>query len=263
MMKTTFHILTIAGVFALASLMMPATSQAGCGCHAAAVAPVYAAPTTAYMPTTVYQALYAPTVTTAYMPAYQPAGAYNAYTSYAVTTYRPLFGFGYRARLVPYTAYQPVYAAAPVVAYSGCSTCANYGSYEMPIASGCSTCANYGSYEVPTCSGCSSCGVVSDAMPTSTCSSCAAASVAPATTVTPAPQSATPPSTFQENVQKPTTNADPKPIPQTETHLNSMPSPLLPDPSDRTASRPVYSSARVLLVAHPTDNNDGWQPARD
>jgi hypothetical protein len=260
-MKPRKQVLMIVCVLASAVLMMPAISAAQCGCQSyaapVAMAPAYApaytsyaVPTTAYMPTAVYRALYQPAVTTAYMPVYQPAVAYAPTTSYAVSTYRPLFGWNYRTRLVPYTTYQPIYSPAPVVAYSGCSTCANYGSYN-----GCSSCSS------------GACGTtVNYETPASSCSSCAA----PATVVTPSPAApsyapnATPPKTFQEEkAQKPSTEEELKPIPQGDTHLNSMPSPLLPDPRDRTASRAVYTSARVTLVANPTPSNDGWQPARD
>ena len=78
------------------------------------------------MPTAVYRALYQPAVATAYQPVYQPAAPCTTCASYGVTTYRPAFGWTYQARLVPYTTYRPVYTAAPVVAYSGCSSCASY-----------------------------------------------------------------------------------------------------------------------------------------
>ena len=250
-MKPTFRVLAVACVVALAVAMMPAVSMAqGCASCAApvAVAPTYTsyyAPTS-YMPGVVYRAMYSPTVTTAYMPVAQPAVAYAPVTSYAVSTYRPLFSWNYRTRLVPYTTYQPVYTAAPVVASPVCSTCVGY--------SPCNSCVGYDS--------CSSgaCGTVSYVAPASGCSSCTAAP----TTVTPAPQEAAPPKTFQENVQKPEVQPEPelKPIPQTETHLNSMPAPLLPDLRDRTASRNVYPSIQVSYTS-PAASDDGWQPARD
>ena len=256
MKKPRIHVLTIVCCFAAAVLAMPAMSAAnvfGCQSCAApvAVAPSYtgcATQTCGTMPTVVYRALYQPAVVTAYRPVYQPAVAYSAYSSYAYTTYRPWFGGStYRTRLVPYTTYQPVYTRAPVVAYAGCNSCVNYSPYNS-----CSPCGG-GAY-----------GTVTYGATTSGCSSCAA----PATTVAPTPQQATPPKTFQENVQKPSTETELQPIPQTETQLNSTPAPLLPDPRDRTASRPVYSSSNVTLVGHSSQSptvlsDDGWRPAKD
>ena len=258
MMKPKIRVLTVVCCFTTAMLIMPTMSVAGgFGCQSCAtpvaVAPTYTGcvtQTCGYMPTAVYRALYQPRVVTAYRPVYQPAVAYSAYSNYAVTTYRPWYsGWSYRARLVPYTTYQPVYRAAPVVAYTGCSPCvsSNPCNSYSPCAGG-------------------ACGTVTYGAPASGCSSCAA----PATSITPAPQNAAPPKTFQEQekVQKPTTETELKPIPQSEMQLNSTPAPLLPDPRDRTASRTVHSSARITLVGNPVEtptiqSNDGWQPARD
>jgi len=240
-------------------LAAPSWSFADCGCGGAspapyvatyAPAPVYAAPVpqTTYMPTVVYRALYQPAPVTVYQPA----------TSYSVTTYRPFFGgWTTQSRAVPYAVYSPVYAATPVVTYMGGSSC-----------SACSTCS----------SGCG-CSTVTYGAPTTGCSSCAAAaapattSVAPYTngnggaeTTTAAPPA--PQKTFQEKVEKPATTPDLKPIPQTDIHQNSMPAPVLPDPKDRTAARPVYSASRISVIptaaiSTATVDNDGWQPARE
>lgn len=251
MLRSTMRIVTIVccavAVSSLASVCVAQCSS----CAATTVAPAYTtymaptyttymAPNYAYMPTPVYQATYRPAYV-AYAPVYQ---------SYAVTTYRPLFGWSYTTRMVPYTAYQPVYAPAASVAYYGCSTCPTYTSE---------------------CSSCSSCGTVSYASPTSGCTSCAA--TASPTVVSPAPVSsgnqATPPRTFEEKSQKPVAEPDVKPIPQTEMKFNSMPSPLLPDPRDRTVNTSaVRMPVRVALTAStnqaaPVQDNDGWRPARD
>jgi len=90
--------------------------------------------------------------------------------------------------------------------------------------------------------------------------------VAPATP-TPAPQNASPPKTFQDEVKKPATDTELKPIPRTD-QLQSMPAPALPDPRDRTAARSSYTAPRVYLisapvVASPAQDNDGWGPARN
>ena len=264
------RVLTIACGFAVAMLLMPALSNAGilsclfgpAPCAAPAYAPVVmAAPacgscapqTCGYMPTSVYRAYYQPAVVTAYQPVYQPVAPCNTCsTGYAVTTYRPAFPWTYRAQLVPYTAYRPVYMAPPAVMYSGCSPCASYSACDSGA--------------------CGGCGTVTYGAPTSSCASCAAA----ATVVTSAPYAGSseaapatnsaPQKTFQEKVEKPATDTDLKPIPRPETQLNSMPAPLLPDPKDRTAARSNYSSARVELTASPiqssvVQDNDGWQPA--
>jgi hypothetical protein len=227
--------------------------------YAPAYTSYYAPATYAYMPTSVYRAVYRPAVVTAYQPAYQPAVAYTtAYTGYAYTTYRPWLGWGYRTRIVPYTAYSPVYSALPVVASPTCSTCASYSPCDS-----CSPCAG------------GSCGMATYSQPTSGCSSCSAQ----ATYVAPVPNNnepapatnAAPQDTFQKSskpVVEPENKTDLKPIPQTETRSSSTPLPLLPNPKDRTAERASYTTARTVSVALPIAtvpalSNDGWQPARN
>ncbi len=88
---------------------------------------------------------------------------------------------------------------------------------------------------------------------------------------TPATPASTPgvgaPTTFQEN--KPSTETQHlTPIPeQPGVKFNSAPLPLLPKPGDRTASRAVYTTARVQLIAAPAARSavtdDGWQPANE
>jgi len=309
MLSSTVRVLTIACAGAAAVLSTPAWSAAGIfGCDHCA-APVVAAPacatcappTVSYMPTSIYRALYAPAACTT---CYQPVAPCSTCASYAVTTYRPWYGgwTTYSARLVPYTtnqpiysAYQPVYAAMPVVAYPGCSSCASCSPY-----SGCNSCARYspcagyspcvGYSSCSSCSpcatcsaceGCSSCsggcGTVTYGAPASGCQSCAApttvvtpapvtvmpapntgSTVAPSTPG-PAPEGASPPKTFEEKTQKPATDTELKPIPRTDTQLNSMPAPALPDPRDRTAARSGSPSARVALTALPIQTS----PAQD
>jgi hypothetical protein len=285
MLNRTVRILTITCGVAVAVLSLPALSEAGifdcwhgCAKPTYAAAPVVAAPVVAapgcstcatqtcgYMPTVVYRALYQPAVVTAYQPVYQPvyqtayqpvyqpAAPCNTCTSYAVTTYRPPFAWAYQGSLVPYTTYRPVYAAMPVVAYSGCNSCASYTP-----APACSSCASGG------------CGTVTYQAPAATgCSSCAAG----ATILTPSPAAETPPAvnaappqTFKNEAEKPAIGPEATPTPIPDAHFNSMPSPLLPDPKDRTASRSNYSTVRLVaspVQAEPARDNDGWQPARD
>ncbi len=256
MLRSTMRMIAIACGCAVV-LGMPSWSLADCGCNGAspapyvatyAPAPVYAAPVpqTTYMPSVVYRAMYQPA----------PVAVYQPVTSYSVTTYRPFFGgWTTQSRTVPYAVYRPVYTAAPVVTYMGYNACST-----------CNTCT----------SGCG-CGTVTYGAPASGCSSCAATaapattSVAPytngngeaATSAPPAPQK-----TFQEKVEKPATAPDLKPIPQTDVHQNSMPAPALPDPKDRTVARPIYSASRIDLISTSaastvSEDNDGWQPARD
>lgn len=277
MFNAKMRTLTVVGCVAAAIFMWAQYAVGQCPCaspaplsYTASYAPTYVAPSTVgyvgpntqYMPTVVYRALYQPAVQTAY----RPVIAYGGYSGYAVTTYRPRYGWTYPARLVPYTTYSPVYSAAmPVVSYMGCSTCPSY-----------SPCGD-------ACGG--SCGAVSYATPAPSCSSCAAS-----TTVTPTPYlsngetapslNSTPPSvpqkTFEDKVQRPVTEPETKPIPQpeakpipqTDGKLNSMPTPSLPDPSNRTAARLEYTTGRVQLTsatveASPVLDNDGWQPARN
>lgn len=208
-----------------------------------------------YMPATV---AYAPSLVTAYRP---------VVASYPVTTYRPLLGT-YQTRLVPYTTYysynayyRPTIAYAPVV--YGCSPC----------ATGCSPCAGGAcgsvSYGTPVSSGCSSCAVPSS-------STVVTSSPSDANGVNGASRK-----TFETNkpVEEKPTAAPPaapapepavKPIPQTQPESpakqSSLPQPVLPDPSDRTASRAVYSASRVQLTGHaveqprtPVKDDGGWE----
>ena len=246
------------GLAALAFSASTASAQCvGCGVPVVA-APAYVTymPQYAPMPSVLYRANYRPVVA-AYQPAYQPV------TGYAVTTYRRPFRAEYRTTVTPYTSYMPVYAAAPVVVnYSGCSTCTNYATYYTPSdsCSVCSTCnAGATTYSVPS-SGCSSCAASTTVVSPAPYN--AASSAAPATTVEP-------PRTFQqEKVQKPVTEPTLKPIPQTDTtrpSSMSSPSPLLPDPRDRTAVRSVSTSTNAILVGAqlPLEDEDGWRPAND
>ena len=263
------RVLVIACALTVGVLSLPAEVHAGqildClfGCSTPApvtYAPAYVAPTCApsctscvprscqYMPTTVYRALYQPTV----MTAYRPVATCNTCTSYAVTTYRPVLGWSYRARLVPYTTYRPAYAVAPVAAGVSCNPCVSY--------SPCYSCDPCGS---------GSCGAVTYGATTFGCASCAAP-----TSQTPAPYAggseagSAAPSTFKQETQKPAAEPDIEPIPRMDTQLNSMPAPRLPDPRDRTATRSNHTSSRVVLTAssiesRPIKDKDGWQAASD
>jgi hypothetical protein len=176
-----------------------------------------------------------------------------------------LFGWNYQTRLVPYTTYQPIYSPAPVVAYSPCTSCVNYAPVDA-CSSGCNTC---GTVTYGATSGCSSCAAPAAsatvvAPPPYTGNGQAAP---PATNNAPqgAPQSA-PPTTFEQKTEKPATDV-PRPIPQTDTRLNSLPAPVLPDPRDRTTARPVTTASRTVLVASPVKpvvrDADGWGPASE
>ncbi len=233
--------LTILCVAAIVLLVLPAESRAGhiWDClfgnappsqttYAPSFAPAYVAPAYA-------APCYTPCApqTCQYMPTvvyralYQPATC-NPWTGCSVTTYRPFLGT-YQTRLVPYATYRPIYVPA-----------ISYQSYYSPRVS---------------------CGPVGCGVPTLDCSSCAAA---PQAVLQTAPQSA--PKTFQQEVEKPTTDPGLQPIPQSDAQLNSMPAPMLPDPNDRTAVRPAIRQAtRVQATAYtaasPSARNDGgWRP---
>lgn len=244
--------------------------------YAPAFAPAYAAPapvavpvcppmaapactpcvtqTCGYMPTAVYRALYQPTVVAAYRPVF----GYSAYTGYAVTsTYRPLLGT-YQTRLVPYAAYYPPAAFS-------------YSAYYAPYCPPCTSCSPCASFSSP-CSGSSPC-------PSGACGSPAPAVSAPMTyapaparsDIAPslplngaAPQGNSAPSTFQEQRNRPASEAEVQPIPQPDAKLNSMPAPALPDPNARTADRSSHTSVRAQLAAQSAAvQDDGWRPARD
>ena len=198
-------------------------------------------------PSVVYRPYYAysPAVVTAYQP---------VIGSYAVTTYRPFLGT-YQTRLVPYTTYRPYYAPAIAYSYSP------YASYSP--APSCNSCGGYSSC------GWGGCGSVMYGAPSSGCSSC---NVASSGTVVPAADSnsnASPPQTFrEEKANKPAADEKLEPIPAQETKSSSLPSPALPDPNDRTASRQLNSSARVQFVAQPVEpapvqDDGGWHAPKE
>jgi len=235
------HVAIACGV-AVVMLCLPAVSSAGCflDClfgsspcsqttYAPSFAPSYAVSTcNSCVPQTCQytpQVVYRPIPIT-----YRPVSTCAPCTGYVATTYRPLLGWPYQTRLVPYTTYRP--ACGPTVYYPSCAPCG-----------GCSPCAS------------GSCGSISYGATTSDCTSCGV----PAASA-PAPSAASP-KTFQENVKKPATNEDLKPIPQTDAQPNSMPMPLLPDPRDRTASRIRTASWPSPDVS--ARNDGGWRPSRD
>ena len=266
MLRSRVRVLAIACVSAAAMLSAPAWSAAGIfGCNHCA-APVAAAPacatcappTVSYMPTSIYRALYAPAVVT-------PVAPCSTCASYAVTTYRPWSGgwTTYSARLVPYTtalpiysAYRPVYAAMPVVAYPGCSSCASCSP-----CSSCSACAGYTPYvSYSPCSSCSSCascspyqgfsacnsgscGTVTYAAPAPACSSCTAPATvvapAPATVLTPVPLTAAP----AIAMPAPNTGSDVAPTTPTPAPQNASPPKTFQDevkkPSTDTELKPI------------------------
>jgi len=236
MRNASKRVLALGCVAAAALMLSPAMAAADCGCgpvvYSAGYAPAVVVPS--YMPSVVYRAAYSPAVVTAYRPAAPIFGG-----SYVVTAYRPLFGgWAYRASSIPYTTYRPLYATVPVISYSGCNTCVNYS----PCTTCCSPCVS-----CDPCGGCASC-----AAPSVGCASCAAPSASPAANN----------KTFQESAQKPVAEPEIKPIPRTETQLNSMPAPTLPDPSNRTAFRANGGSVQASWIGASAAANDGWQPAR-
>lgn len=261
MFNSKMRVLTMACGFAAAILLSAQSSHGGVFDCLFGTTPSCVVPTCA-VPTCVAPAVTMPTCNTcaptqvAYRAFYQPVAPCNTCSGYsAVTTYRPWFGGWTTTRLVPYTTYyRPFYT--PTVVYSAYSPCTT-----------CSPCA--------ASSSCGGCGVATYGAPASGCTSCAApAAGAPATSInggameTPA-AGAAPPKTFQENVERPATGPDLKPIPQTEGRMNSMPAPQLNDSKDRITARPTYSSSPVELTALRVQqtslvlDNDGWQPSKD
>lgn len=283
MSSRTIRLAALSCVLILAAAW-PATSQGGCrlwdclfGASAPsnttyappfvpAAAPTYVAPscspcetvvvpsctpcvpqTCQYMPAAAYRPVFAPAVVTAYRP---------VVAAYPLTTYRPFLGT-YQTRLVPYTTYRPYDAYyAPAIVYSpvvsacgGCNPCNACGasaSYSAPVLS----------------SGCSSCGSPAPV---------AASSPSPSSSPS-ADGSGAKPQTFEaEKPAAPATPAPPlKPIPQQENASpSSLPQPILPDPSDRTASRsgtvPIFVSAKMGLSPFARDSRAVEQraPVRD
>ena len=217
-----------------------------------------AAPVVAYRP---YYA-YSPVVTTAYQPVVE---------SYAVTRYRPFLGT-YETRMVPYTTYRPYYA--PGIAYaayrSPAPSCGSCG-YSSCGSCGYSSCGSCGYSSCGSC-GCGSCGsdgcgsVVYGA--SSGCSSCNVASSSAAAPSTDGGSNASPTPTFERKANKPVPDKEIEPIPANDTKSSSLPSPVLPDPNARTASRQLTSSARVEFVGRPVkpapveEDEGGWHAPR-
>jgi hypothetical protein len=105
-----------------------------------------------YAPATAYRTLYSPVAVTSY----RPVTACSACGGAAVTSYMPVTTYVQRPVLQAYTAYQPVYGAAPAPACAACAT----AHYPAAPACGCSSC------------GCSSCGCSSCGCSRPACSSC-------------------------------------------------------------------------------------------
>jgi hypothetical protein len=261
MLSPRSRVLTMACGLAVAALLLcAATSSAQC---TSCAAPVYAA--------------YSPVAVTAY----QPVATCNSCAGYGagygvgygvgygtVTTYRPLLG-GWTTRMVPYTAYRPVYASpvayasyyAPAYAsyYAPCASCASTVAYSPVVSyspcNSCSTCSS--------CSPCNSCSpCVGSCGTTSSCSSCSA----PTSYSNPTPASA--PAATQRTFQSEKPATDESLTPKADTQLNSMPAPALQDPRDRVTSRPASVSPRVVLTAQriqtsPVANDSGWQASKD
>ncbi len=193
MLRLAVRSLTMAGAMAAVVFMAPAWSAAGlfdCFGHCGTPAPVAmapacgacAAPTVAYMPTSVYRTLYAPAC--ANCPAAAPCGACgtcgtcNTCNSYAVTTYRPWYGgwTTYSARLMPYTTYQPVTYAPPCGVCGSCApACGSCGSACGSCGSGggCCLCSMFRSlFGGGSCSTCNACAAYSPCSVCSPCTSC-------------------------------------------------------------------------------------------
>lgn len=244
------------------------------GCSSCAPQAVQYTPYASYRPISVARSV------TAY---YYPRTAYNTYATPAAAYYAPL-AWTQQVRMIPYSTYRMAYMPVTYVGYAPA-----YTSCASPCVSNCaSPCeyANYGGTVTYGSSSCASCQPVINssytAPITQTPSSLAPiTSSAPATDVTPQPK------TFQE--QKPAEDTRPslmdnkttapdstpstypelKPIPRTDTQLNSMPEPRLIDPENRTTSVPVrqaiHFTARATTSAQPavTAKTSAWRESRD
>jgi hypothetical protein len=157
MLSASMRTKTIAIVLTAAMLSLPKASMAGCclcdwlfgkSCHSQpACGPACPAP--AACPTTTY---YAP-----YAPACAPVVPACTTCASPVVTYRPAFGFGSPARLVPYTTYSMPYT--PVVPYAAYGPSVGAcGSCAAPCSPCSRPCASFAAPCASCASPCTSCG---------------------------------------------------------------------------------------------------------
>jgi hypothetical protein len=201
-----------------------------------------------YVPETSYRLERVPRVT------YQPVASIDPCTGCSTTAYRPVTTMTIFPRLVPYTTYRPVYTPAYYApAAVSCGSCA-----PAPSCGPCGTLGSFGS-----CPG-GACGAPSYSGSPG-CSSCASA--APSISSEPQATQATPiPKTFQEG-SEPELRGTLKPIPKTDTQLNSLPAPSLIDPNSRSTARPIREASTVRLISWPQPapavDDGGWRSSRD
>ena len=209
-------------------------------------APVCAPRTCSYVPQTCYRTVYRRVpVTTC-----RPFTSCDPCTGCPVTAFRPVTTFASRPVLVPYTTYRVVYSQA-------CSPCAPRGPrapYGPCVGGACGPAPLSGTSSCPSCA--------PTAGPATNGAVPAPSAGQPGSPLTPGPQ------TFLENGQ-PELRKTLKPIPETDTKLNSTPAPNLIDPNSRTTLRPIQSAPRYHFAATTverlpsTANDTGWRPARD
>jgi len=236
-----------------------------------------ATPTTAYYPTSACGSCATPVTS------YYAAPACNTCAA-PVTAYRPVVAFTQQVRLIPYTTYRMAYMPMTSVGYAPVySTCAS------PCASSCGSCGSAGyegatTYESSSCASCQPAISSTYAAPPAETPSYSA----PMTSSAPSTESTQPPKTFQEQqppagetkssypennttspANTPASEPDLKPIPRSDTQLNSLPEPRLIDPDNRTTSSPlrqaIYLVKRSALADEsiPAQKNGGWRESGD
>ncbi len=90
--------------------------------------------------------------------------------------------------------------------------------------------------------------------------------MAPATDYSaPAPGPA--PKTFEQGSEAEATRTL-KPIPKTDTQLNSLPVPKLFDPNSRTTAKPIRQASNIRLISMPPQpaavvDDGGWRASHD
>jgi hypothetical protein len=261
------------------TFVTPASSCSSCAPQVVQYAPyavyrpisVARSVTTYYYPGMTCNTCAAPTTT------YYPTTACNTCAAPVTAYYAPL-AWRQQVRMIPYTTYRMAYMPVTYVGYApACSSCV------APCVSSCAApCSCYGcgstvTYGTSSCDSCQPAISSTYATPETQTPTLATPITSPSTPTEATPQ----PKTFQEQkpatedtkpaLQDDKTNAEPelKPIPHTETQLNSMPEPRLIDPENRTTALPlrqtVHLASRPSAPVEPAlaPKSGGWRESRD
>lgn len=179
---------------------------------------------TNYAPQTCYRTAWARVPVTTY----RPAIAVDPCTGCQTTVMRPCTSTVWQVQRVPYTTYRPIYSLAPTTCYSPCGN----------------SCSGCGTATASACSSCSNCTSTTVQLPLVTPESNGIPTQAdvPANS---APELQLEPSASVERIPQATPATNVVPIPDTQAEQKENRAPLLLDPNDREAFRPIRQASHT------------------